>query len=99
MALPTEPFFELLIESVASEPGSDRSGVHMRPVPGQGVDPALFVECLREMRDDFKLGTKFLVRAKYSHKEGGKLFLKAPYAWGYTQVSAEAAARFIKSLK
>ena len=98
MALPAEPFFELLVESVASQPGSGRYGVHIRPVPGQGVDPALYVECAREMRTEFKVGTKFFVQAKYSHKEGGVLFLKAPYAWGYTKVSTAAATRFIKSL-
>ena len=99
MALPAEPFFELLVESVESTPMSGKHGtVHIHPVPGQGVDPKVYVECAREMRTEFEPGTKFLVTAKYSNRKGGGLFLKAPYAWRYTKVSAIAASRFLKSL-
>jgi hypothetical protein len=51
------------------------------------------------MRTEFRVGTMFLVRAKFSNKLGGQTFLKAPHAWGYSKVSAAAAARFIKSLR
>ena len=87
MALPREGYFELLVESfvVASTAGK-HGDIHVRPVAGQSVDTALLVECASAMKDDFPAGTRFRVKAKYSDRKGGTLFLKAPYAWGFSVV-------------
>lgn len=87
MALPAEPYFDLVVESFCPESTiGHRGSVHVRPVPGQGVDTSLYVECSREMTRLHAVGTRFLVKAKYSSRQGGAPFLKAPYAWGYTVV-------------
>jgi len=82
MGLPGEPYFELLVESFCSGPVSGRHGpIHVRPVAGQGVNTRLYVECSREMRERFPVGSMFLVTAKFSNKKNGIEFLKAPYHW------------------
>jgi hypothetical protein len=100
MGLPQEPYFNLLVESFYSGPISGRHGPrHVRPVEGQGVDTRLYVECSKEMRELFQTGTMFVVTAKYSNKQGGIEFLKAPYHWGYTVVTAGQARRFLSTGK
>ena len=99
MALPTEPFFEVVVESYESAPASGRHGTsHVRPLRGQGWD-GLEVECPMEMRHDFPVGTKFKLTAKLSNKAGGKEYLKAPHQWGYTKISRSTAYRFLRRLK
>lgn len=102
MGAPGEPYFELLVESFYTGSVSGRHGpIHVRPVAGQGVDTRLYVECSREMKDRelFPICTMFLVNAKYSDKQGGVEFLKAPYHWGYTKVTPTQARRFLARFK
>lgn len=100
MGLPAEPYFQVLVESFYSGPVSGRHGpIHVRPVAGQGVDTRLYVECSKEMRELFPVGSMFLVTAKYSNKKDGIEFLKAPYHWGYSHVSPEQARRFLSTRK
>lgn len=99
MALPNEPFVTVVVESFEAPKRSGHHGtVHVRPLRGQGFD-GLEVECAREMRYSYPIGTKFKVTAKLSDKEGGARYLKAPYAWGFTKVSRSTAYRFLKQLK
>ena len=80
MALPNEPFVVVVVESYEAAPRSGHHGTkHVRPLRGQGFD-GLEVECPREMRYAYPIGTKFKVEAKLSDKKGGAQYLKAPYA-------------------
>lgn len=100
MALPNEPFFELLVETFDARPVSGRHGTkHVRPVEGQGIDTSLVVEFNREMRRNYETRTKFVITAKLSNREGGKLYLKSPPSWGYTVVTGEQAADFLRKLQ
>jgi hypothetical protein len=97
-----DKYFEVLVQSVYSGPESGKHGpVHMRPVAGQGVDTNLYVECSKEMRDleKFPVGSYFLATAKYSNKQGGVDFLKAPYHWGYSPQTPYQAKQFLRSFK
>ena len=99
MGSPGEPYFKLLVESFYSGSVSGKHGpVHMRPVYGQGVSAGLYVESAKEMRDlsRFPIHSQFLVWAKYSDREGGVTFLKAPYRWGYTSVDESQAKSFLE---
>jgi hypothetical protein len=99
MALPNEPFVTVVVESFEAPKRSGHHGIiHVRPLLGQGFD-GLEVECAREMRYAYPVGTKFKVTAKLSDKEGGAPYLKAPYAWGFTKISRSTAYRFLRQLR
>lgn len=99
MGLPTEPYFDLLVETFDSGQVSGRHGTkHVRPISGQGYD-SLVVSCNREMRDLFPIGTLFKIRAKLSNKEGGAEYLKSPHSWGYSVVTKAEARRFLANLQ
>lgn len=100
MALPEEPFFDILVESFDGGNVSGRRGrLHVRPVAGQGLDTSLYVECSREMREDYPLGTMFIVTGKLSNRKGGVEYLKCPHQWGYSVVGDTEARRFLSKLK
>lgn len=61
--------------------------VHVRPLPGQSpYKPSMRVECSKELMDPkvHKVGTKFLIKAKITNREGGTPFIYSSYAWPYT---------------
>jgi hypothetical protein len=100
MALPDEPYFEVLVESFDGGNASGRHGrLHVRPVAGQGLDISLYVACPREMREDYPLGTMFMVTGKLSNREGGVEYLQCPHQWGYSVMSSAEARRFLSKLK
>ena len=100
MALHNEPFFDLLVETFDSGPVSGRHGTkHVRALPGQGVDTTLVVECNREMRDLFPLGTMFLITAKLTDRSGGGMYLKSPNPRSYSVVTKAQARSFLAHRK
>ena len=78
----------------AGEPTSAR--IRARPIPGQGLSTDMKVECSREMREKYPVGTKILIDAKITDREGGTPFLYAHYAATYEVISDSAAKGFIR---
>lgn len=100
MALPDEPFFELLVETFDSGPVSGRRGTkHVRAVEGQRIDTKLVVECNREMRNLFPLETMFLITAKLTDRKGGGQYLKSPPPRSYSVVTKTQAQSFLRKFK
>jgi hypothetical protein len=100
MALPLEQPFDLQVESFLPTSTAGRHGtVHVRPVDGQGVSTALNVECPAAMKTDYPVGTRFLVKVRYSNRKGGPTFLKAPYAWEFSVLAEPAGKSPPKSKK
>jgi hypothetical protein len=69
------------------ESGSGLHGnVHIRPLGGQSpYEQYMRVECSKEMMDPnvHKVGTKFLIKAKITSRQGGTPFIYSSYAWPY----------------
>ncbi|MES2784720.1 MAG: hypothetical protein V4684_04595 [Pseudomonadota bacterium] len=64
--------FYLLVETYRSGPlPGHRGEVRVRAVDGQRVDSSLFVRAQRSMRNDYPVGSRFLIRAQLSTREGG----------------------------
>ena len=100
MALPDEPFFELLVETFDTGHVSGRHGTkHVRAVAGQNVDTNLVIECNREMRESFPIGSKFLLTVKLSDRKGGGQYLKSPPPRTYSLVSEAQANAFMRRFK
>lgn len=78
MAKPTEPTFQIVIETIF-EGGSIRA----RPVAAEGYPPQTRVRCSKPMRYSRPVGSKFRVHAKLSDRDGGKEFLTSWHGWDY----------------
>lgn len=87
MALKNEKYFTVIVESYYPASTAGLHGpVHIRPVPGQGVDTAMHVECSKSLSRDHPVGTKFRLRAKITDREGSRPFLYSYFGWPYEVV-------------
>lgn len=78
---------KVLVESFIPDSSSGRHGkVHIRPVEGGKYSPTLAVECSKKLSKDYPVGTKFLLRAKLTDREGGGEYLYSNYRWEYEVV-------------
>ncbi len=85
---------------VAVESGIDpRSGrVRIRAVSGQAYATSLPVHCSRALSDPerYPIGTRFLLSAKMTDRQGGEPYL---YAWHGDPVTVLSAARLKRFLE
>lgn len=55
---------EVIVESYVAEQTSGKHGkVYIRPIPGQPYPATMDVECSKNMRSDYPIGTKFKILA------------------------------------
>lgn len=85
---------DVAVESVA-DPATGR--LRIRPVAGQAYATSMRVQCSRALADPhlYPPGTRFLIRAKLTDRNGGRPFL---YAWHGDPVRVldrRAAASFL----
>ncbi len=75
----------IVVESFIPNNSTGRHGkIHVRPVEGQ--DPfkkSMFVECNKDLVNDYPIGTKFRIKGKITSKEGGAPFVYSHYKWTY----------------
>jgi hypothetical protein len=73
------------------ESGSGLHGnVHIRPLSGQSpYESWMRVECSKVMMDEkvHKIGTKFVIKAKITSRQGGPPFIYSAYAWAYKVIN------------
>jgi len=86
------------IETYSGRGTTSSEGVRARPLPGQKLDTSMNVECSSKMRRGYPVGTKFLIQAKVTCKEGGTPFLYSHYNQPYKVINAEEADTFIRGL-
>jgi hypothetical protein len=65
-----------------------------RPLPGQGLDTNLKVECSGSMRRNHPVGTKFLIEAKLTEAHGTP-FLYSSYRWSWKTLTTAMAEQHI----
>lgn len=92
-----ETYREVLVETYRHTGGGSAHARRVRPLPGQGLDVRMVVECSSKMRDTHPLGTIFKIRAKLTDREGGTPFLYSSYAWPYEVLSPQDAVSFISN--
>jgi hypothetical protein len=89
---------KIVIETYSVTWGDSTDAPPARPLPGQGFDTNLNVECSKAMRRNHPIGTKFLVEAKLT--EGyGTPFLYSSYRWSWKIVTNAEALEYINSSK
>ena len=84
------------IETVWHNSGGSKEGIRARPLPNQGLDTNMFVECSTKMRQSQPVGAVFEIQATVTSKEGGTPFLYTSYRWPYRIVSRKEAEEAIK---
>lgn len=90
-----EVYTLLAIKTFVRTGGGSRAKNRAHPLPGQGVDTNLFVECSRKIRDSYSAGTVFLIWAKVTDREGGTPFLYSHHSWDYVPVDEKLALKWI----
>lgn len=98
MARDTWAYREVAVQSV---PDARSGQLRIRPLPGQAFAPTLAVQCSRKLLDTgvYPPGTRFLLNAKLTDRNGGEPFL---YAWHGDPVmvlSAAQAKKFLAEFK
>ena len=73
--------------------------VQIRPLPGQAYSPALSVHCSRRLIDLYPLGTRFLLSAKLTDRQGGTPFLYAYHGDADVVLSPGQAKAFLAEFK
>ena len=91
MTLRAEDYRDVVIEICVGAIGKTRERRRARPIAGQGLDPEMYVECSKAMREQHEVGTLLLVKAKVTSRWGGKCFLYTHHSWPYRVVSAAKA--------
>ncbi len=82
MAKPFEKYVFVEVESyIPGQTGGLHGKVHIRPRPGQVYPITMHVECAKELSNNFPVGTKFLIRAKLTDREGKGEFLYSYFGW------------------
>lgn len=91
----TWAYREVAVESVR-DPRSGR--IRLRPVSGQAYASSLRVQCARALCDParYPVGTRFLISAKLTDRQGGEPFL---YAWHGDPVQVIAPAQLKRFLE
>jgi len=88
-------YMDVVIETYPNAGGGSSKSLRARPVLGQGLDVKMNVECSSKMRKNYPVGTKFLITAKLSNREGGSEFLYSHFNSSYRVLSYEEAIEFI----
>ena len=89
----------LVIESFRNPGEQSTSPIRCRPFPGQGIDTQMRVECSKKMREQYPVGTCFLVQAQEIDKEGGATFLYTHYNWPFEVLTKKEAQSRINQRK
>ena len=94
----TWAYREVAVES-RLDARSGRLSIH--PIPGQAFAPTLSVQCARRLRDPavYPPGTRFLLMAKLTDRQGGTPFLYAYHGDPVVVLSASAARKFLAEFR
>lgn len=85
---------KIIIKTYLNIGEASNKPIRAHPLPGQGFDHKLNVECSADMRESFPVGSLFLVKVKVTEREGVP-FLYRHYRWEYECISRENAEKFI----
>jgi hypothetical protein len=76
----TGAYREVIAHIVAGHDSMGRPKVQVRPLPGQGLDPTLNVECSRSLREQHPVGTKLRMKVQLTDMDGTE-FLYSYHGW------------------
>ena len=83
MANPWSGYRQVVIETFNGGPRGHHGSVRARPIKGEFYPTSMVVECSKEMRTRYPIGTKFRIYAKETDREGSPPFLYTHFSWPY----------------
>lgn len=85
----------IIVESFRAIGEKSGSLIRVRPLPDQGFDVNMRVECSKKIRYAFPVGQKFLVEIQIKSMLGGPDHLYSSYRDPWNPVDDQEAAKFI----
>ena len=81
----TEAYSYIIVESYKPKNTAGLHGdIHIKPIAGQEpYTENMHVECSKVLSNDYKIGTRFKIKAKITSKDGGKPFVYSHYSWPF----------------
>lgn len=86
---------EIIVETYIPQGEPSSAKRRVRPLPGQGFDIGMNVECSRSMRDNGPPGSLFRLIVTPTSRKGGEPFLYSNPRGPWSAVSRDEATRFI----
>jgi hypothetical protein len=80
-------YTSILVETFYSGESTHRDSIQVRPLTGQPFSSKLLVECRRDIRYAFAVGTVFRLCVTPKQKLDGRIHLYCPYRWSYDVVT------------
>jgi hypothetical protein len=99
MGKPDEPYFMIVVETYLESGPGLHGDLHVRPIEGQALPHDLRVRFPKALRRAHPLGTRFLVFAKLSDKQGGNDFVHTNHAWDVEVLGMPPAGDDLKYTK
>jgi hypothetical protein len=79
-------YTSILVESFRSFEGGHRHPIEIRPLPDQPFPAHLLVECAKEMRTQYPVGTVFRLCVAPKQKLNGRPHLYSSWQWPFEVV-------------
>ena len=70
----------------------------VRPLPGQGLNQNLRVQCPKEMRFEYPIGTVFKIIAQWASRQG-TVFIQSSHLWPYEKIDLAEAEEMIEKME
>jgi len=87
---------EIIVETFYAKGEKSGTSVRVRPLPNQGFDIEMRVECSKSMRTSFPVGQLFCLNVRRMSREGSPDFLYSNFRDPWRPVSPDFAKEFIK---
>lgn len=89
MAIKGEKYHLIEVESYLPKSTSRLHGkVHIRPISGQAeFDISFHVACPEELKKEYPVCTRFLIKGKLNDLNGGGKFVYSSFHWTYEVIS------------
>lgn len=96
MGMPDEPYILIVVETYIESGSGLHGDVHVRPIAGQELPDNLRVRFPKAIRHAHPIGTRFLVYAKLTDREGGNPFVHTNHAWDVEVLGPPPAGNNLK---
>jgi hypothetical protein len=81
MGMLSEPYVRIVVETYRESGSGLHGDIHVRTVPNEQFPQSLRVRFPKALRYAHPIGTRFLVYAKLTDREGGGQFIHTNHAW------------------
>jgi hypothetical protein len=81
MGKPEEPYIRVIVETYRESGSGLHGDIHVRPIAGEQLPQSLRVRFPKSLRHAHRIGTRFLVYAKLTDRDGGSDFVHTNHAW------------------